>query len=125
MAACDQVSKFIQRIQGSGPGGGVPIIFPTQAIDQPEVTNTTVSCAAGAATTVLAANSSRKGAIIVNNTGNLLRIRVGGAAAPASLELPSGTAYEITPDTIGGMPLGLVSIFNPTLGALNVTVQEF
>lgn len=125
MAACDQVSKFIQRVQGTGSGGGVPIIFPTAAVAQLETSNGTVALAAGAATTVIPLNNSRTGAIIVNNTGNTLRLRIGGPAGAADIEFPTGTAYEIAPDNLGKMPFGLVSIFNPTGGILNVTFQEF
>lgn len=125
MAACDQVSKYIQRVTGLGSGGAFPISFPTTLVADTETTNAQVSCGAGVATTVLAANTARKFAMIVNNTGNLLRLRLGGAAVATSVEFPTGTAYIIDPSTIGGINQQLVSIFNPTGGALNVTVQEF
>ena len=125
MAACDQVSKYIQRVTGLGSGGAFPISFPTTLVADTESTNSQVSCGAGAATTVLAANSARKFAMIVNNTGNLLRLRLGAAAAATSLEFPSGTVYILEPSTVGGINQQLVSIWNPTAGALNVTVQEF
>lgn len=125
MAACDQVSKYIQRVTGSGSGGAIPISFPTSLVSTPETTNAQVSCGAGAATTVLAANSARKFAMIVNNSGSALRLRLGAAAVVTSLEFPSGTVYILEPSTVGGINQQLVSIWNPTAGALNVTVQEF
>ena len=125
MATCDQISKYIQRVQGTGSGGAVPIVFPTSLVAVTETTNAQVSCGAGAATTVLAANAARKFAQIVNNSGSLLRIRLGGAAVATSLDFPSGSVYKIEPDTIGEINQQLVSVFNPTGGALDVTVQEF
>jgi len=105
--------------------GSVTIAFPTALIAQPETTNNTIVVGPGAAANVLAANANRTGAIIVNNTGNLLRIRIGGPAVATDLEFPNGTVYVIEPSTIGQIPQGLVSVFNPTGGALNVSVQEF
>ena len=61
----------------------------------------------------------------MNNSGSLLRIRLGGAAVATSLDFPSGSVYKIEPDTIGEINQQLVSVFNPSGGALNVTVQEF
>lgn len=123
MAACDQISKYIQRVTGAG--GSFPIVFPTTLLPITESSNASVTVVAGAATQVLAANANRKFAQIVNITGATLRISVGGAATATDLEFPTGSVYRIEPDTIGEINQQLVSIWNPTGGNLTVTVQEF
>lgn len=124
MAACDQISKYIQRVTPLA-GGVFPISFPTTLVAITESTNASVTVVAGAATQVLAANANRKFAQIVNVTGSTLRISVGAAAQVTDLEFPTGSVYKLEPDTIGEISQQLVSIWNPTGGNLTVTVQEF
>jgi hypothetical protein len=121
MAACDRTSKFIQRVSGTF---AATFQFPTSTVAKTEGTNTTVSCGAGVATTVLAANANRRFAIIMNNTANALAIRMGAAAVITSLVFPAGSSFIIDINTIGEINRQLVSVFNPTGGALNVGVYE-
>lgn len=105
--------------------GTVTIAFPTALLPQTQSTVGTVVVGAGASVAVLAANPNRTFAQIVNLTGNTLRLRFGGAAGPADLEIPTGGAYRLEPNTIGQINQQSVNLFNPTAGALNVTVEEW
>lgn len=104
--------------------GPIVITFPVP-LGLNESTNATVAIGAGVAADVLAANAARQSAQIVNLSGNTLRISLGGAAIATDLEFPTGSVFRIEPDTLGRVSLAAVSVFNPTGGALNVTVQEF
>lgn len=78
-----------------------------------------VSCAAGATTLVLAANTNRKRAVIGNLPTNSATLRVGDSGAGASngqFMIP-GAVY--TPDTAAA-----IYVYNPAGSAQSVTVTE-
>lgn len=111
MAACDKVTKWIQRVTVVGGGGAVPIIFPTTLVAKTQGTNTTVPLAAGD-NTVLAANANRKFAQIVNITGTVMYIAFGAAATANSMPLPDNGIFTIEPDTIGEINQQAVHIYS-------------
>ncbi len=123
MAACDKVTKWIQRVTVVGGGGAVPIIFPTTVIAQTENVNTLVPLAAGD-NVVLAANANRRFAQIVNLSGTTQYIAFGVAASTSSLPLPNGGIYSIDVNTIGEDFQGAVHIWS-VAGGVSISVLEF
>lgn len=111
MAACDKVTKWIQRVSIVAGGGGVPIIFPTTLVAKTQGTNGTIPLAAGD-NTVLAANANRKFAQIINNSDTIMYIAFGAAASAASVPLPQGGIFTIEPDTIGEINQQAVHVFS-------------
>jgi len=124
MAACDKVTKWIQRVSiVGGGGGGLPIVFPTTVIAQTQNVNTLVPLAAGD-NTVLAANPNRRFAQILNLSGTTQYIAFGAAATTSSLPLPNGAIYTIDVTTIGEDFQGAVHVWS-VAGGVSISVLEF
>ena len=89
----------------------IPIVFPTTLLPKVQTTNTTVPLAAGD-NTVLAANANRKFAQIINNTGTIMYIAFGAAAATTSVPLPNGGIFTIDANTIGEINQQAVHVYS-------------
>jgi hypothetical protein len=83
-------------------------------------TPTTVA-AATASTVILAANTSRKGATIWNNSSGTLSLEFGATAVAntAAVRLPANSVYEVPFDYVGQ----IAGIWSNTNG--NAQVREF
>jgi len=81
-----------------------------------------VSCAGASATTVAPANPDRRFLSIKNNSGGDVTMRLGGAAAASDIELKDEESFTMD---AGAIYTGLVSIYNPAVGAVDIHVIEF
>lgn len=124
MAACDQVTKYIQRVMGTGSGGAVAITFPTSTIPKTQGTNTQVSVANATSTVVLSANPSRRFAQIINVSGSTFFLAFGAAASASSLPIPNNSVFTIDINTIGEINRQDVRAFQNSGAPLNISVYE-
>lgn len=122
--SCSQVSLYVQRVEFASGGVPVSIAFPTVLIAKNAITNAIVSVGATSDAEVLPTNANRKFAQIVNNSGVLLHIRLGAAAAATHMVFPTGSVFTIEPDTIGEINQQSVHVYNPSGGPEDVSVYE-
>lgn len=102
--------------------GSVTIAFPTTVIAQTENVNNVSALAAGDQI-VLAANTNRRFAQIVNLSGTTQHIAFGTVASANSLPIPTGGTYIIDVTTIGQAFLGAVHVYSAA-GGVNINILE-
>ncbi len=126
MAACDVVTKFIQRVSLVS-GGTIAVTFPTTLTALTEFQNIQVAVLTSTSTSLLPANASRRAAYILNSSStNRLFLRfASGAAAATNIWIEPNSVYSIEIDSNQRIYQGEIRAFHAAGVTVDVGVIEF